>query len=101
MGKKKHSIIQDLNDCRCFNCGSGYGLELHHCLFGSGKRKLADEDGLTVWLCHRCHKALHESRPELARELKEKAEMAWIAHGDSDIEGFIERYGMNYLEIKI
>ena len=42
-------------DRRCFICGSCDRVELHH-IFGGMNRKRADEDGLTVFLCARCHR---------------------------------------------
>lgn len=35
---------------------------IHHCVFGVGRRNLADEDGLTMPLCDSCHKAIHQGK---------------------------------------
>lgn len=106
MGKKKQSIVQDLNDYRCFNpkCRREYGLEIHHVWFGTANRKHSDEDGLIVWLCRDCHRGshgVHGGNKALDDQLKRLAEIAWIANGNGDIEDFIHRYGKNLLEINI
>lgn len=38
----------------CPFCGSVNTVE-HHLLFGRGMRNLADEDGLTIYPCEKCH----------------------------------------------
>lgn len=81
----------------CFLCGATNGLQEHHMIFGS-KRKLADEDGLTVKLCYRCHQNIH-SNPnwkDKQEALKRLAEECWIEHYGSE-EEFIKRYGRTYL----
>lgn len=46
------SIIQTKK--QCFICKKTDGLHLHHCLTGC-RRKTADKNGLTVWLCAEHH----------------------------------------------
>ena len=36
--------------------------DIHHCVFGVGRRNLADEDGLTMPLCDSCHRAIHQGK---------------------------------------
>lgn len=89
------SIIS--KDNKCYICGNPNNLETHHCIFGS-KRRLADEDGLTVKLCFKCHHNLHHNvkyKP-IQEELKQKAQECWEAkYGTRGM--FIVRYGRNYL----
>ncbi len=91
------SIIS--NKKKCYECGSCSNLQVHHCWHGSN-RKLADEDGLTVYLCQRCHRRLHNDK-NLSRDLDIKymtiAEKAYLEFYNKTIEEFIERYGKNYL----
>ena len=89
------SIIQDESCKVCYLCG-GYGSDRHHCLHGTANRKKADEDGLTVMLCHDCHMKLHDTGLN-DRYLQRQAETRWIEHYKSSIEEFIKRYGKNYL----
>ena len=89
------SIIQEKKEC--FICGTTYGLELHHCIFGSANRKLSDKYGLTIWLCHEHHtgdsgvhfsKALDDQVKKLAQERFEE-----VYGGD---KSFVEIFGRNY-----
>ena len=74
------SIIQENREC--YICRTIYNIEgsgddLHHCLHGS-YRQLADEDGLTVYLCRYHHSRLHD-KGEFDMMLKIKAMRAYIA----------------------
>lgn len=96
------SIVEDA-DC-CFICATIYGkynwqeIENHHIFFGTGKRSLSDEDGLTVHLC-RSH---HREGPEAAHKNR-LTDMYLKAIGQSKYEEthtraeFIKRYGKSYL----
>lgn len=54
------SILTDYEDI-CAICGSKKEC-CHHLVFGASLRKLADEDGLTLPLCNKCHNfALHQT----------------------------------------
>ena len=79
----------------CFLCGVKYDLEVHHCIHGSGRRKLADEDGLTVYLCRSCHRILHD-RGINDRDLQVAAQYVWEREYGSR-EEFIKRYGRSYI----
>lgn len=70
--------------------------DTHHCISGTANRKLADEDGLTVRLCRRCHDRLH-SNGEYKKELQIIAEQKWLEYYDKIVEDFIDRYGKNFL----
>ena len=87
------SVIQ--SEKRCFICGAVDGLEEHHCLFGNARKK-CEADGLKVWLCWKCHRNLHEKGVGML-VLKMLAEAVWIVYHNSTVEGFIKRYGKNYL----
>lgn len=93
------SIIQGDSEY-CFLCqklGMLFrGTEVHHMIFGTGKRKLADEDGLTVHLCNQHHRMLHD-KGEYKRDLQELAQITWQEHYHKTTEEFIERYGISYL----
>lgn len=80
----------------CYECGAP-ATEIHHCIFGNGRRKLADEDGLTVPLCRSCHERLHSSKgAAMALRYRQLAETTYILQGHT-IEEFVARYGKNYL----
>lgn len=92
------SIIQEEKECYVCHCRDN--LHLHHILFGH-KRKKADEDGLTVYLCYWHHEGadgVHgKCGHQLDQDLKIIAEKEWLKHYDKSIEDFIERYGKNYI----
>lgn len=70
-------------------------LERHHALHGTANRRLADQDGLTVWLCPRCHRELHDKGTG-DRVLQRAAESIWLrTYGNR--EEFIKRYGKSRL----
>ena len=91
------SIIQ--TEKECFICKTCLDLDRHHCLHGTANRRLADEDGLTVYLCKAHHTGVlgvHHNA-ELDKELKRIAERAWMDHNGKGIEDFRQRYGKSYL----
>lgn len=92
------SIIDDTNYCYIcakYKCRYVLAHHTHHCL-GGNKRQLADQDGLTVRLCERCHRRLHD-KSEHYRDLQQIGEKAWLDHNNASIADFIKRYGKNYL----
>lgn len=92
------SIIQNNHYCwLCEKVGLHvYGTDRHHCIHGVGRRKLADEDGLTVYLCRSHHRALHDKGLyDLA--LQQEAQLAWMEYYNKTTEDWIARYEKNYL----
>lgn len=90
------SIIQD--EKVCFITGATCGLDLHHCIYGPNRKK-ADKLGLTVWLRHDIHMALHDrQRPfhTLADDLKKIAQKAYEEKVGSRSD-FMREFGKNYL----
>ena len=92
----------------CFFCGRPAECK-HHLIFGSSNRQLADEDGLTVPACNRCHNMgnvkdrIHDN-PMAEKMSKMIGQMAWenkgIASGLNPYvarELFRKRYGKSYL----
>jgi Zn-finger protein len=87
------SIIQ--KEKNCFLCGCVRNLERHHVWHGVN-RKNAEKDGLTVWLCVRCHRNLHDKGLN-DKTLMEVGERAWLRETGGTIEDFIRRYGKNVI----
>lgn len=56
----KKTIIEDDREDRCYLCGRGGRMEVHHMIHGTAGRKIADAEGLTVHLCTKCHRILHD-----------------------------------------
>lgn len=93
------SIIPD-DDEYCYLCKKVGrfvgGSDRHHMIFGTANRKLSDEDGLTVSLCHTHHMLLHQ-QGFYKRELQNLAQKTWQDHFRKTKEEFIARYGRSYL----
>lgn len=81
------------NEWRCYICHAEYGLDLHHCLHGNGRKSLADEDGLFVALCRYHHRRLHDFG-ENDSTLKALAQRAYVK--EHSREEFLARYGKYY-----
>lgn len=94
------SIIQ--SERYCYICGSRRDLELHHCIHGVANRKLADEDGLTVYLCPMCHRGTYGVHGReghgIDEDLKKIAEAKWLRMTGKTKADWIARYGKNYLD---
>ena len=104
------SIIPQSTETQCYFCGKKFGLCRHHCLHGRGIRKLAEEDGLWIWICDSCHNMTNESvhlDPEhkkdkflqhLAQETLIKQYMKQGYPEDVAREMFLSRYGRFFNE---
>lgn len=84
----------------CFFCGKPAECE-HHLLFGKGIRPLAEEDGLKVPSCHRCHnlgmtiEKVHDN--PMAEKLSKMLGQAIYEKELGTREDFRKRYGKSYL----
>lgn len=47
------SILQ--SEKRCYFCKQERWLEKHHVFAGTANRRISEQNGLWVWLCHSCH----------------------------------------------
>lgn len=83
---------------RCFLCGTTIGLEEHHIFFGTANRKLSEKYGLTVPLCHGCHRtnphAVHRNR-KYDVELKQIAQRCFERNYSHEL--FMDEFGRNYI----
>lgn len=70
--------------------------EEHHCTHGTARRKLAEEDGLKIYLCHRCHAQLHDKNYH-DMDILQEAERVWLEYYGKTKEDWIKRYIKNYL----
>lgn len=93
------SIVTEYTDI-CFFCGKPAECE-HHLLFGNGIRELADEDGLTIPMCHKHHnmgsltERIHGN--SMAEYLSKALGQAIYERKIGTREQFMKRYGKNYL----
>lgn len=92
------SIIQNTKEC--YLTGSTYNLHEHHCLYGTGLRKLSEKYGLKIWLRADLHNMSNQGvhfNPELDLKIKQMAQRKAMEHYGWDIPKFIEIFGRNYI----
>lgn len=98
MGKTE-SIVTEYKTI-CFFCGEPAQCE-HHLVFGTGLKKLAEQDGLKVPSCNRCHNMgenlvrVHEN--PMAETLSKMLGQAIYEKQIGTREEFRKRYGISYL----
>ena len=98
MGSKIISILQNLDEPRCYVCGSYRNLELHHVMSGNANRNLSTKYGLVVWLCrdHHTGKLGVHSDYILKERLEKKAQKAFEAIYGHKM--WMETFRKNYLK---
>lgn len=85
----------------CLLCGTPR-TDIHHLVFGVAKRKLADQDGLTMPLCKRHHDMIHQGDMQtlskiIGQLLYERNKCAEGMTVEKARESFRRRYGESYL----
>lgn len=91
-----NSIISEKREC--YFCGRTDMLECHHIFMGNRHRKLADEDGLVVWLCANHHRLSNNSvhmNVAMREELQKVGQEKYLE--SHSMEEWMARYGKNYL----
>ena len=97
---RKPSILQD--EKKCYITGyEGAGLDCHHIYFGTGNRRISDENGFWVWIRHDHHVADSEhdtphNNPEVDLWLKMKCQKKF--EETHSREEFMALVGRNYLD---
>lgn len=76
--------------------------DIHHCVFGVGRRNLAVEDDLTMPLCESCHRAIHQGKMQtlskiIGQLLYERNKCAEGMTVEEARESFRRRYFESYL----
>lgn len=86
----------------CILCGKPR-TDIHHLVFGNAKRKLADQDGLTMPLCVSCHEMMHNPKEMQVMShicgqlLYERNKCAIGMSPEEARENFRKRYSISYL----
>jgi len=93
------SIIQ--TDKQCYVCETTYGLHNHHIFFGTGDKKISDDNGFTVWLCGYHHNlsdnGVHFDK-SLDTELKKECQRIFEINHTRDEWHQLSKYSFkNYL----
>ena len=91
----KSVLVEDME--HCVVCGRE-AINIHHIFCGTAKRKLSDDDGYIIPLCHKHHngsnEAIHFNR-ELEKEWRQIAQEHFERKNSR--QAFIQRYGRSYL----
>jgi len=94
------SIVTEYTDI-CFFCGGPAECE-HHLLFGTSARNLAEQDGIKVPICNKCHNMAVKAadrihgNPMAEKLSKMLGQAIWETYYGSR-EDFHRRYGKSYL----
>lgn len=86
----------------CIICGRP-NPEEHHCVFGNSKRRLADQDNLTMPLCKAHHEMIHNQKEMqvmshiVGQLFYERNMCATGASPEEAREDFRRRYSVSYL----
>lgn len=87
------SILQ--SERKCFICGRGGDLDVHHAISGNSNRKHSEEYGLKIYLCRECHMKVHDKH-EMEEQIKQFAQRRWEEeYGDRD--AFRKVFGKSWL----
>ena len=89
------SILTDDLD-HCLICGSPH-VEIHHCIYGTANRRIADKYGLVIALCREHHTGPYGVHfdPVLDRDIKMGAQKMFERRYGRD--KWMEIVGRNYL----
>lgn len=92
-----------VTDKKCWLCGrkGPEHLDLHHVWGGRGTRKVSDDYGLTVYLCHHtCHEygpnAVHQNQ-ETRKRLQDWSQKKAMEHYGWSLEDWMKVMRKNYL----
>lgn len=87
----------------CFICRKYCQTELHHVFHGTANRRIAEREGLGVFLCRGCHEKVHRDA-KVNLWLERVGQAAWekvfVEKGHTEDEArkrFMELFGKNYI----
>lgn len=91
------SIVQDLEEGRCYVCGSYQQLELHHIMHGTANRRISTRLKLVCLLCRNHHTGQYgvHRNAVLDTALKEDAQRAF--ERTNTREEWMKLFKKNYL----
>lgn len=92
------SSMQNLEKDGCYICGSYSGIQRHHCIGGSGRRKKSDKYGLIVNICFNHHggdQDIHKIRTDLLKEIRESAQKSFETTHTREF--FRKEFGISFL----
>ncbi len=94
MSRTRSVIVDDMEHCVC--CGKEM-IQIHHIFYGTANRKLSDQDGYVIPLCHNHHtgkEGIHFNK-DMDEYWKQIAQKHYEKHHSR--QAFIKRYGRSWL----
>ncbi|WP_313413190.1 hypothetical protein [Sedimentibacter sp.] len=79
---------------RCYVCHSERNLQVHHCMHGTANRKQAEKYGLTIPLCFKCHRELHDKNTQLDKHIMQLAQIEFEKNYSYEL--WMQVIGKNY-----
>lgn len=89
------SIIK--NDRECYLCGKTVNLERHHIFGGVANRKISEQLGLWVYLCHDCHTGKNGAQYDKETNLRLKRDAQRAFEKTHTRDEWMKCIGKNYL----
>ena len=89
------SIIK--NDRECYLCGKTVNLERHHIFGGVANRKISEQLGLWVYLCHDCHTGKNGAQYNKFTNLRLKQDAQRAFEQNHTRDEWMKWIGKNYL----
>ena len=89
------SIIK--NDRECYLCGKTVNLERHHIFGGVANRKISEQLGLWVYLCHDCHTGTEGAQYNKDTNLRLKRDAQRAFEAIRNRQTWMNWIGKNYL----
>jgi hypothetical protein len=100
MAKKKPLFNQRIDGC--WVCQNPY-VEEHHIIYGSGRRKISDDEGCVVYLCHYHHQdpraGIHFDQ-DFDNAMKQMCQRKWEERegiDDPEHKAFIDRFYESFI----
>lgn len=81
----------------CYFCNRTDGKIDRHEVFHGPNRAKSAELGCWVNLCHNCHMQLHQTRPEMDKELKQICQVEAMKHYGWTVNDFRNVFGKNFI----
>lgn len=81
----------------CWFCGKTVGLERHH-VFAGGRRKISEQNGFTVYLCHDDHTGRNGAQYNKEKDLMLKRHCQRVYEQTHTRAEWMKLLGKNYLE---
>ena len=88
--KERYKKVVERSKGQCEVCGSNQGIELHHILSGSGRRKQQERYETVIALCFECHRGTYGVHGKYGNELnirlKQDLQEHYFKQGKSEKE---------------